>query len=169
MAQLSSLSSESMDNNVDLDEIRMEAFRIRRDLSQWWVNCPPALRDQNNDWRRQVRPRKLTAHETLAEEAFASTKSCMYGCVLYLNHILDPLGLEPPKPEVVEAAREIQEIVKEIPEGYGLEVGHYWSLFMVGINVFNDPRVEGFLRKKLKSDTWVSIYVRIFIQKKFSF
>lgn len=162
MAQLSRLSSDSMADDADFQSIRNEAFQIGNNLSQWWQSCPPALRDQSNDWRRQVRPRKLTVLETLEEEAFSSTKSCMYGCVIYLNHILDPLGHEPQRPETTEAIKEILEIAHEMPEGYGLEMGHYWGLFMVGISVFNDDGTEALLRRKLKSDTRsMSIYVSL--------
>ena len=161
MAKLSHLSSESMIEDADPQFIRAEAFQIGSDLSEWWQSCPPALRDQGNDWRRQVRPRKLTVPETLEEEAFSSTKSCMYGCVIYLNHILDPLGRESQNPEVTEAIAQILEIAQEMPEGYGLEMGHYWGLFMVGISVFNDDETEALLRRKLKSDSRVSIYVSI--------
>ena len=161
MAQLSRLSSESMADDADFESIKYQAEQIASDLAEWWQSCPPALRDQSNDWRRQVRPRKLTVPETLEEEAFSSTKSCMYGCVIYLNHILDPLGREPRRPEVTEAIKEILEIAQEMPEGYGLEMGHYWGLFMVGISVFNDSKTEAFLRRKLKSDSKMSIYVSI--------
>ena len=157
ISQLSRLSSDSLAEDADFHSIKTEALRISNDLAQWY---PPALRNQSNDWRRQVRPRKLTVAETLEEEAFSSTKSCMFGCVIYLHHILDPLGHEPRSPEVFEAIREILEIVQEMPEGHGLEMGHYWGLFMVGISVFNDDATEELLRRKLKSDTRsMSIYV----------
>jgi hypothetical protein len=93
------------------------------------------------------------------EEAFSSTKSCMYGCVIYLNHILDPFGCEGEKLEVTEAISQILDISKDMPEGYGLEMGHYWSWFMVGIAVFNDNVKEKLLRRKLNSSTSMSIYV----------
>ena len=162
MAKLSRLSSESMsDFGLQHPDIIAErAADIYTEFLAWWASCPPELRDQTTDWRRLPRPRKLSVAETLEEEAFSSTKSCMYGCVIYLNHILDPLGIEPQKPEVVEAIREILEIVKECPEGYGLEMGHYWGLFMVGVAIFNDNAIEDFIRRKMKSDTSVSIYVR---------
>jgi hypothetical protein len=53
-----------------------------------------------------------------------------------------------------------------VPEGYGLEMGHYWGLFMVGISVFNDDKREELLRRKLKSDSKMSIYVSISRPKK---
>jgi hypothetical protein len=159
LAKLSRLSSDSMSEDADPQFIRAEAFQIGSDLAEWWQSSPPAVRDQSNDWRRQVRQRKLTVPETLEEEAFSSAKSCRYGCVIYLNHILDPLGCEGRRPEVTEAISQILEIAQEMPEGYGLEMGHYWGLFMVGISVFNDDKTEALLRKKLKSDTHLSIYV----------
>jgi hypothetical protein len=170
MAKLSRLSSASMAADADFRSIKVEALQIEHDLAQWWHSCPPALRDQSNDWRRQVRPRKLTISETLEEEAFSSTKSCMYGCVIYLHHILDPSGHEPQKPQVTEAIREILDIVQEMPEGHGLEMGHYWGLFMVGISVFNDDATEALLRRKLKSDKGnMSIYVSVLISTKYFF
>jgi len=161
MAKLSKLSSESMDASADPTTILSSATQINSDLRAWWASCPPALRDQPNDWRSLKRERKLTVPETLEEEAFSSTKSCMYGCVIYLNHILDPHGKEERKEEVDEAIREILEIALEMPEGYGLEMGHYWGLFMVGVSVFNEVEREELLRRKLKSDTRVSIYVSL--------
>lgn len=89
----------------------------------------------------------------------------MYGCVLYLNHILDPQGRQPQNPEVTEAIKEILENVQEVPEGHGLELGHHWALFMVGISVFDDDK-EALLRRKLKSDPEKSIYVSISWLKK---
>jgi hypothetical protein len=116
---------------------------------------------RTKSWRRQTRPRKLTVEETLEEEAFSSTKSCMQGCTIYLDHILDPLCSGPQKPEVIEAINGILEIAKEIPEGYGLEMGIYWGLFIAGVAIFNDPVSEDLIRWKLKADTTYCIYVRI--------
>ena len=162
MAKLSRLSAESLsDFGLQHPEIIAErGAEIYNKFQGWWASCPPALRDQTNDWRRLPRPRKLSVAETLEEEAFSSTKSCMYACILYLNHILDPLGNQVQKPEVTEAITEILKIVMECPGGYGLEMGHYWGLFMVGVATFNDDAVEDFVRRKLKSDTSVSVYVR---------
>lgn len=161
MAQLSRLSSESMgklgSNHPDI--IQQRAYDIRDELLAWWQSCPPALRDQSNDWRRQSRPRKLTVPETLEEEAFSSTKSCMQGCIIYLNHILDPLGRGPQKFEVMEAIKDILEIAREIPEGYGLEMGIYWGLFMAGVAIFNDVVAEDLIRRSMKADPTSSIYV----------
>jgi hypothetical protein len=163
MTKLSRLSSESM-SELGLyrpDVIAKKAYDIHDELLAWWQSCPPSLRDQSNDWRRQTRPRKLTVEETLEEEAFSSTKSCMQGCIIYLDHILDPLCRGPQKPEVIEAINDILEIAKEIPEGYGLEMGIYWGLFMAGVAIFNDSISEDLIRWKLKADTTYCIYVRI--------
>jgi len=163
MVQLSQLSSDSM-SDLGLqrpDIVTQKAHHIRHELLTWWSHCPPELRDQSNDWRRQTRPRKLTVPETLEEEAFSSTKSCMQGCIIYLNHVLDPLGHRPQKQEVIDAINDILEIVKETPEGYGLEMGLYWGLFMAGVAIFNDVVTEDLIRRKLKSDTSMSIYVRV--------
>jgi hypothetical protein len=136
------------------------AYEIHDDLLAWWQSCPPSLRDQSNDWRGQTRPRKLTVPETLKEEAFSGTKSRMQGCIIYLNHILDPLGRGPQKLELIEAIKDILEIAKEVPEGYGLEMGIYWGLFMAGVAIFNDYVVEDLIRRKLKADNTNSIWVR---------
>lgn len=160
MAQLSRLSADSMGelgiNHPDI--IVQRAYEIHDDLLAWWQCCPPELRDQRNDWRRQNRPRKLTVPETLEEEAFSSTKSCMQGCIIYLNHILDPFGRGPQKLEVVEAINDILEIAREIPEGYGLEMGIYWGLFMAGVAIFNDVVAEDLIRRSMKADSNSSIY-----------
>jgi hypothetical protein len=47
----------------------------------------------------------------------------MQGCIIYLDHILDSVGREAQKQEVIEAINDILEISKETPEGYGLEMG----------------------------------------------
>ncbi|TVY68926.1 Transcriptional regulatory protein pro1 [Lachnellula suecica] len=160
MAKLSALSAEAMSElgQKNPETIVEKVASIREDLTTWWSHCPPRLRDQSNDWRRLPRPRKLTVSETLEEEAFSSTKSVLAGCYIYLNHILDPVGREPQNPEVIQAISEILEIAKETPEGYGLEMGLYWGLFMAGVAVFNDPVAEDLIRRKLKSDISVSIY-----------
>ncbi|KAH7402973.1 fungal-specific transcription factor domain-containing protein [Cadophora sp. MPI-SDFR-AT-0126] len=160
MAKLSRLSSDSM---YDLEiqhpeQIKEQGAIINDALRTWWENCPPALRDQSNNWRRQPRQHKLTVPETLEEEAFSSIKSCMYGCVIYLNHILDPLGREPQKAEITKAIRGILDIARETPRGYGLEMGLYWGLFMAGIAIFNDTETEHLLRRELQADTSGSIY-----------
>jgi hypothetical protein len=78
-----------------------------------------------------------------------------------LNHILDPLGQLPQEQEVIEAVTDILEIAKEMPRGYGLEMGLYWGLFMAGIAIFNDPVAEELIRTKLKADGNSNIYVRV--------
>jgi hypothetical protein len=161
MAKLSNLSAESMSESgmQNPDLIAKKAFKIHDELLAWWSTCPPALRDQSNDWRRQHRPQKLTIPQTLEEEAFSSTKSCMQACIIYLNHILDPLGQEPQKEEVINATSDILEIANETPTGYGLEMGLYWGLFMAGVAIFDNIVDEDLIRQKLKADRSVSIYV----------
>lgn len=161
MARMSKLSLESQRPGADLNRVRSATIQVQDELTRWWHNCPTSLRDQSNDWRRQVRPRKLTVPETLEEEGISSIRSCMLGCVIYLNHIHDPVGREPQKPEITEAIAGILDIAQETPEGYGLEMGLYFGLFMAGIAVFNDVATETVLRRKLKADTRVSIYVSI--------
>lgn len=161
MAKLSRLSSEAMSElgQTNPEAITKSAIEIEEEMRAWWNRCPPALRDQSNDWRRLPRENKLTVPETLEEESFSSTKSCMYGCIIYVRHILDPLGREPQKPEVTQAVTEILEIARETPEGYGLEMGLYWGLFMAGVAIINDFVAEDLIRRKLKSDPNISIYV----------
>jgi len=160
MAKLSRLSAESMSDMGLLhpEYIQEKGAQVHDELISWWSTCPPRLRDQRTDWRRQYRPRKLTVAETLEEEAFSSTKSCMQGCIIYLNHVLDPLGQKPQPQEVKDAIDEILEIAKETPGGYGLEMGLYWGLFMAGIAIFNDEAAEDLIRQKLKADKSISIY-----------
>lgn len=160
MARMSRLSAESLSEDFTPYQIQTSANQIYNDLQRWWQSCPPALRDQPTDWRRQIRPTKLTVPETLQEEGMSSIRSCMYGCVIYINHIMNPVYKEPQSPQVTEAIREILGIAKETPEGYGLEMGLYFGLFMAGIAVFNDSETEDLLRRKMKADTRVSIYVR---------
>ncbi|KAI6712771.1 hypothetical protein JHW43_004738 [Diplocarpon mali] len=160
MAKLSRLSAQSMSDlgRQQPEEIDKQAAVIHDELLAWWQQCPPALRDQSNEWRTQPRLRKLTVPETLEEEAFSSTKSCMDGCIIYLNHILDPEGHQPQKQEVIEAVSDILQIAKEMPRGYGLEMGLYWGLFMAGVAIYNDFIAEELIRQKLKADIACSIY-----------
>ena len=148
-----------MKEEIDHADVLEETPHLRVQLLDWWQNCLPRIRDQSHDWRHLVRPRKLSVQETLQEEGISSIKSCMHGCVIYLNHILDPIGRDPERHEVQEAIGEILNIARETPEGYGLEMGHYFGLFMAGIAAFNDVETENFLRRKLKADTRVGIYV----------
>lgn len=161
MARLSALSAESMSElgQQDPAAIAGKVQILHDNLINWWNSCPPRLRDQTTDWRRIPRSRKLTVPETLEEESFSSCKSCMKGCVIYLHHILDPTGQEPQNEEVIAAISFILETAKETPEGFGLEMGLYWGLFMAGIAIFNDLIAEELIRHKLRSDTGVSIYV----------
>jgi hypothetical protein len=161
MAKLSKLSAESMsDQGIQNPEMIIEkAHQIGHELRTWWQSCPSRLRDQSNYWRTQTRERKLTVAETLEEEAFSSTKSCYAGCIIYLNHVLDPFGREPQSEELLAAITDILETGKECPEGYGLEMGYNWGLFMAGIAIFNDEVAESLIRHKLKGDATGSIYV----------
>jgi hypothetical protein len=163
MAQLARLCSESMSHlgGSVPDSIVHKGLEIHDELTSWWSSCPAPLRDQTTDWRRTLRPRKLTVPETLEQEGFSSTKSCMLGCIIYLEHILDPLGREPQKQNVKDAIYGILEIAKETPEGYGLEMGLYFGLFMAGVAVFNDEHTEDRIRRKLKADQSIGIYVRL--------
>lgn len=161
MARLARLSAQTLSTPpLGQDETIAQAELIRDELLVWWRSCPPALRDQSNDWRTRDRPKKLTVSETLEEESLSSTKSCKDGCIIYLNHILDPHGHKPQKPEVIEAVGDILEIAKEMPRGYGLEMGLYWGLFMAGVAIYNDVVAEEVIRAKLKADSTSNIYVR---------
>ncbi|RDL40562.1 Zn2 DNA-binding protein [Venustampulla echinocandica] len=160
MAKLSHLSAQSISDfgRSHPEVIAEKAAEVKRELQIWWGQCPPDLRDQQTGWRRIPRERKLTVAETLEAECFSSTRACMYGCIIYLYHILDPLGRHPQNPEVTSAVFEILQIARETPEGYGLEMVLYWGIFMAGVAVFNDFVAEDLIRRKLKSDTNVSIY-----------
>ncbi|TVY45807.1 hypothetical protein LOCC1_G004038 [Lachnellula occidentalis] len=146
MAKLSALSAEAM-GDQDPAIIAVKAAQIHEGIWEWWDQSPSSLRDQSNDWRRLPRLQKLSVAETLEEEAYSSTKSVFAGCIIYLNHILDPCGHQPENPEVIKAVSEVLEIAKETPEGYGLEMGLYWGLFMAGVAVFNDPVAEDLIRR----------------------
>lgn len=160
MAKLSKLSAESMTDNGKREPqiIREKAMSIRQELYDWWQRCPPALRDQSNDWRRIPRARKLTMAEMFEEESFSSTRSCLYGCIIYLHHIIDPTGKEPQAPEVAGAIEGILDIARETPEGFGLEMGLLFGLFMAGIAISDNDDAETLIRRKLKSNVTISIY-----------
>jgi hypothetical protein len=163
MAKLAKLSASSMsdDGKEHPEMITEKAFQIGHELRTWWQSCPSKLKDQSNYWRTQTREHKLTIKETLEEESFSSTRSCYSGCIIYLNHILDPFGQIPHSEEVLLAITDILETGKECPEGYGLEMGYYWGLFMAGIAIFNDDAAESLIRHKLENDSTGSIYVSI--------
>lgn len=161
MARMSRLSAAALEEGADQNVIKITATGIEADLNRWWLSCPEEIREQPTDWRRQVREDKLTVSQTLQEEGISSIRCCMSGCIIYLNHILNPVYKEPRSPEVTRAIAEILEIAKETPEGYGLEMGLYFGLFMAGISVFNETPEEELLKRKLKADTRVSIYVSI--------
>lgn len=159
MARMSSLSAESMSEEADQGIVKNQTLEQVNELKIWWQKCPPRMQDQGLDWRRRHRQRKLTIAETLEEEGISSLKACMLGCAIYLYHILDPISPQSHSTEVEQVIAEICEIAKETPEGYGLEMGLYFSLFMAGIAIFNNLEIEELLRRKLKADMRVSIYV----------
>lgn len=161
MARMSQLSAEGMKEDADQHDIRAKAAEIAVDLHHWWELCPSKLRDQSNDWRRQIRAESLTAFQKQQEEGMSSIRSCMFGCIIYLNHILNPVFKEPRKAEVTEAISQILEIAQETPEDRGLEMGLYFGLFMAGSAIFNESEKEDLLTKKLKADTRTSIYVSV--------
>jgi hypothetical protein len=116
MARMSQLSAESMKGDADQHKIRATAAEIAADLHRWWKSCPAKLRDQSNDWLRQIPAESLTASQLLQKEGMSSLRSCMFGCVIYLNHILNPLCQEPRKAEVTEAIKEILDIAQVTPD-----------------------------------------------------
>ncbi|TAQ83054.1 hypothetical protein B7494_g8622 [Chlorociboria aeruginascens] len=168
MAKISTLSSDSLSPVLlvsNPESIRTRAAYIKTALLGWWSACPPTLRDQPTAWRRLPREAKLSVAETLEEEALSSVKCCMLGCIIYLHHIIDPLGLEGKGKELNESMKDamkvILEIAEETPEGYGLEMGLYFGLFMVGTTIFRDKGMEEVVRRKLRRDemrTRVSVY-----------
>ncbi len=124
MAQLSRLSSESMGKSeLDTDTTK----KIHDELLAWWQSCPSSIRNQRNDWRRRTRCRRLTISETRGEEAFSSIRSRTRGCILYLNHMIDPYSQGPLELENLDAIEDILEIAEETPSKQGLEMGIYWG------------------------------------------
>ena len=110
MAKISRLSFVSMAQDADPESVEKEALQIAGGLLTWWQNCPPVLQAQKNDWRRENRPIKLTVPQTLAKDAASSTISCWYGCILYLNHIVNPNGHGAQPYDVTYAIEQILEI-----------------------------------------------------------
>ncbi len=80
----------------------------------------------------------------------------MQACIIYVHLIIDPLSQDP---EVSSAVTNILEIVKDLPRGYGLEMGHYWALFMAGVALFNNYEEEELIRQILSSADSCSLYV----------
>ncbi|PMD36330.1 hypothetical protein L207DRAFT_533195 [Hyaloscypha variabilis F] len=79
MVKLARLSFESMSElgPSQPEVIEKTVYDIHDKLLTWWQSCPSSFRDQSKDWRRQTRPCKLIAEETLEEEAFSSTRPCI--------------------------------------------------------------------------------------------
>ncbi|KAI9738153.1 MAG: hypothetical protein M1818_005582 [Claussenomyces sp. TS43310] len=158
MVQISSLSFESLaeakrDSSFAIQE---KACKIRDEILAWWETCPTELKDQEIDWR--TKSGKLSAAQRLEKEAFASTRTCVLGCVLYLNHIVDPLGIPTAKHSVASAIQEILAHVVATPENAGLEMGLFYGLFTVGVALYKDPEREALVRRRLGSDMKVSLY-----------
>ena len=162
MAELAKISAESINEQGMSNPLltQQKAQSLRHNLLEWWNHCEPELRDQTSNWRQLERPRKLTVSETLEAEALSSAKSVMMGCLIYIQHILDPFSVIP-NYEVDDALRFILETAAETPEGFGLEMGLHWGLFMAGTMVFNDPCAEDLIRHKLRADNSISIYVSL--------
>jgi hypothetical protein len=161
MANLSNLSALSMTafGRQNFQLIYEKAVCIERELERWWSLQTPELRDQNNDWRTQPRPRPLDEQELLEQESFSSLRCCKYACTIYLHHIINPIPSEPRGPPVSAAVECILDIARKTPEGYGLEMGLLWGLFMAGVAIFNDNDAEALIRRKLNPDARISIYV----------
>ena len=161
MANLSKLSAQSMTEfgrqNPHL--IHEKAMSIQQGLHEWWNLRPPELRDQSNDWRCLPQAKPLAEPELLEQESFSSIRSCKDACIIYLNHIINPTGIHPQGSEVSVAAEGILEIARKTPEGYGLEMGLLWGMFMAGVAIFNDTEAEALIRRRLSSDASISIYV----------
>ena len=84
----------------------------------------------------------------------------MQGCILFIHHIINPIGQEPQDLEVTLAIKDVLDIAAETPEGYGLEMGLYYGLFAAGASIFNNHITEDAIRRKLKADTRIALYVR---------
>jgi hypothetical protein len=161
MATLANLSADSMTEcgRHNPDPIHEKALSVGQELDEWWNSRPPELRDQDNDWRRHPRVKSLAEGELLEQESFSSIRSCKYACIIYLHHIINPTGVQPRGSEVSVAIEGILDIARKTPEGYGLEMGLLWGIFMAGVTIFNDTEVEALIRRKLSSDASISIYV----------
>lgn len=162
MAKVAKLSGRSMHEKSPeaIAQIRAEVFEIKHELQYWWASCAQELRDLPIDWRRQPRQVNLSVADTLEYEAFSSTRACMQGCLLFVHHIINPIHQEPPDPEISVALKDVLDIAAETPEGYGLEMGLYYGLFAAGASVHNNYITEDTIRKKLKADTRIALYVR---------
>ncbi|KAK0386137.1 hypothetical protein NLU13_5974 [Sarocladium strictum] len=160
MACLSSLSAESMTTfgRSRPDLIYRRATSIRQELLIWWDAQPPELRDQRNDWRSLPCAKALDEAGMLEHESFASIRSCKFACTIYLQHTISPLAVHPLGSEVSAAVDDILSIARNTPEGYGLEMGLLWSIFMAGVAIFGDAEAEALIRRKLRSDASISIY-----------
>jgi hypothetical protein len=163
MACLSSLSADSMaeSGRRNPDLIYARAMSIREGLQAWWESQPAHLRDQSNDWRSLPRERPMGKAEVLEQEAFSSIRSCTSACIIYLHHIINPIDDIPRGPEVSSAIESILAIVRKTPEGRGLEMGLLWGLFMAGVVISDDAEAEALIRRKLRSDASISIYVSV--------
>lgn len=161
MANLSNLSADSMTEfgRQNPGPIYEKAMSIGQELDEWWRSQPPELRDQDNDWRCRPRVTPLAERESLEQESFSSIRSCKYACIIYLHHIINPTGVQPRGSEVFIAVEGILDIARKTPEGYGLEMGLLWGIFMAGVAIFNDTQAEALIRRKLNSDMSISIYV----------
>ena len=161
MAKLSKLSAQSMTEfgrqNPHL--IHERAMSVQQELHEWWSSQPPELRDQSNDWRCLPRAKPLAEPESLEQESFSSIRSCKYACIIYLQHIINPTCIQPQGSEVSVAVEGILDIARKTPEGYGLEMGLLWGIFMAGVVIFNDTEAEALIRRKLSSGASISIYV----------
>jgi hypothetical protein len=161
MANLSKLSAESM---TDIGRqhvwlIHEKAMSIERELEKWWSLQPPELRDQDNHWRLHPRMKLAGWRQSLEQESFSSLRCCKYACVIYLHHIIQPVPSQSRRPEVSIAVEEILDIARNTPEGYGLEMGLLWGLFMAGVAIFNDDAAEDLIRRRLSPAASISIYV----------
>jgi hypothetical protein len=161
MANLSKLSAESMTEigRQDVSLIREKAMSIERELEKWWSLQPPELRDQDNHWRRHPRMKLAGWRQSLEQESFSSLRCCKYACIIYLHHIMKPVPLQARGPEVSQAVEEILDIARNTPEGYGLEMGLLWGLFMAGVAIFDDSAAETLIRRRLSPAASISIYV----------
>lgn len=144
------------------DLVYERAISIRQGLQAWWESQPANLRDQSNDWRSLTRDRPMEKAQILEQEAFSSIRSCKSACIIYLHHIIDPINDISQNSEVSSAIESILDIARKTPEGCGLEMGLLWGLFMAGVAISDDTEAEALIRRKLRSDASISIYVSVY-------
>lgn len=111
------------------DHAWITALELSVKLRDWLGSCPQGLLGRQM-WRTKLR---------------------MCSCVIYLHPMLELTSQH--YQDVNNAVQEILAIAEKIPEGHSSEDGLYLGLFMAGVTVFNDYTQEGFIRRRMKSNS----------------